>query len=95
MDKDKEKNQEISLIGRLFSLEVLLILMGLFSLVAGIIYGKMAKILLGSSNHLRFCPAPFYPQESVAKKMKGSENCDLKYIGSVSWIRKERCIGRY
>ena len=48
MDKDKDKeNQEISLIGRLFSLEVLLILMGLFSLVAGIIYGKMAKILLG------------------------------------------------
>ena len=46
MDKEKEK-QEISLIGRLFSLEVLLILMGLFSLVAGIIYGKMAKILAG------------------------------------------------
>lgn len=48
MDKDKDKeNQEISLIGRLFSLEVLLILMGLFTLVAGLIYGKKAKIFWG------------------------------------------------
>jgi hypothetical protein len=47
MDKDKEK-QEISLIGRLFSLEVLLILMGLFTLVAGLIYVQMAKIIWGA-----------------------------------------------
>jgi ABC-type multidrug transport system permease subunit len=46
MDKDKEK-QEISLIGRLFSLEVLLILMGLFTLISGIIYGQMPRILWG------------------------------------------------
>ena len=47
MDKNKEK-QEISLIGRLFSLEVLLILMGLFTLMYGINYGQMARILWGA-----------------------------------------------
>jgi hypothetical protein len=37
MDNDKEK-QEISLIGRIFSLEVLLIVMGIISLLSGIVY---------------------------------------------------------
>lgn len=46
MDKDKEK-QEISLIGRLFSLEALLIVMGLFSLVSGIMSGKVIQIFWG------------------------------------------------
>ena len=46
MDKGKEK-QEISLIGRIFSLEMLLILMGFFSLFAGMFYAQMAKIFLG------------------------------------------------
>jgi hypothetical protein len=46
MDNDKEK-QEISLIGRIFSLEVLLIVMGIFSLVSGIVYGKGMQIFLG------------------------------------------------
>ena len=45
-DKDKEK-QEISLIGRIFSLDVLLILMGLFSLLGGLIYAQTAKIFWG------------------------------------------------
>ena len=47
MDKEKEK-QEISLIGRIFSLEALLILMGLFSLLFGIIYRQGVQVILGS-----------------------------------------------
>ena len=46
MDKDKEK-EEISLIGRLFSLEALLILMGLLTLLSGIIYMRWARVILG------------------------------------------------
>jgi hypothetical protein len=47
MDKDKEK-QEISVIGRLFSLEALLIVMGLFSLASGIFTGDTVRLLLGA-----------------------------------------------
>lgn len=47
MDKEKQK-QEISLIGRIFSLEALLILMGLFSLLFGIIYMQGVQVILGS-----------------------------------------------
>ena len=46
MDKDKEK-EEISLIGRLFSLEAMLILMGLLTLLSGIIYMQWVRIILG------------------------------------------------
>jgi hypothetical protein len=46
MDKDKEK-EEISLIGRLFSLEALLILMGLLTLLSGIIYMQWVRVILG------------------------------------------------
>jgi hypothetical protein len=46
MDKDKER-QEISLIGRLFSMEVLLVLMGLFSLISGIVSGAATQIFWG------------------------------------------------
>ncbi|MRR06507.1 MAG: hypothetical protein EG828_06110 [Deltaproteobacteria bacterium] len=46
MDRDKQK-QEISLIGRLFSLEALLVIMGLLSLVAGIISNDLRKFSLG------------------------------------------------
>lgn len=46
MDKDKEK-QEISVLGRLFSLEALLIVMGLFSLISGVIVNDPTRILLG------------------------------------------------
>lgn len=46
MDKDKQK-QEISLIGRLFSLEALLILMGFLSLVSGIITRDLLRLSLG------------------------------------------------
>ncbi|HTP64894.1 MAG TPA: hypothetical protein VMJ66_05845 [Geobacteraceae bacterium] len=46
MDTEKEK-QEISLIGRIFSLEALLLLMGFFCILAGLIYGEMEKILWG------------------------------------------------
>ena len=44
MDKEKE---EISLIGRLFSLEALLILMGLLTLLSGIIYMQWLRVILG------------------------------------------------
>ncbi len=47
MDNNKEK-QEISLIGRIFSLEALLLLMGILSILAGIIYGEMEKIFWGA-----------------------------------------------
>ncbi len=46
MDKDKEK-QEISVLGRLFSLEALLVVMGLLSLISGIIVDDPTRILLG------------------------------------------------
>ncbi len=46
MDKDKEK-QEISLIGRLFSIEALIILMGLVSLGYGIVNKTEINIFWG------------------------------------------------
>ena len=46
MDQDKEK-QEISLIGRLISLEALLILMGLLTLLSGIINMQWVRVILG------------------------------------------------
>ncbi len=46
MDNGKAK-QEISVIGRLFSLEALLLLMGVFSLVSGIVTGESTQIFYG------------------------------------------------
>jgi hypothetical protein len=46
MDHDKEK-EEISLIGRIFSLEALLIVMGVLSLAAGIFNRNGTRIFLG------------------------------------------------
>ena len=46
MDKDKGK-EEILLIGRLFSFEAMLILMGLLTLLSGIIYMQWVRIILG------------------------------------------------
>jgi hypothetical protein len=46
MDKDKEK-QEISVLGRLFSLEALLIIMGLVSLISGVARRNFTGLLLG------------------------------------------------
>jgi hypothetical protein len=46
MDKDKEK-QEISVIGRLFSIEAFLILMGIVSLGYGIVNGTSINIFWG------------------------------------------------
>ncbi|RII26245.1 MAG: hypothetical protein CXR31_11145 [Geobacter sp.] len=46
MDKDKEK-QEVSVIGRLFSIEALLLLMGLASLILGTVSGKVIQIFWG------------------------------------------------
>ena len=43
---DKER-QEISIIGRLFSLEALILLMGLFSLVSGIYTGEAIQLFWG------------------------------------------------
>ena len=47
MDKDKEK-QEISLIGRLFSIEAFLILMGIVSLGYGIVNGTSINVFWGA-----------------------------------------------
>jgi hypothetical protein len=46
MDRDKER-QEISLIGRLLSMEALLVVMGVFSLVSGILAKNTVRLLLG------------------------------------------------
>ncbi len=46
MDKNKER-QEISLIGRLLSMEALLVLMGMLSLVSGILAHDALRLLLG------------------------------------------------
>ena len=46
MDREKEK-QEISLIGRIYSLEVLLIVMGVLSLLSGIIRMQRTQIFWG------------------------------------------------
>ncbi len=46
MDKDKEQ-QEISVLGRLFSLEALLVIMGLVSLVSGIVRRDTTGLLVG------------------------------------------------
>jgi hypothetical protein len=46
MDRDKQK-QEVSLIGRLLSLEALLIIMGLLSLVSGILTKDLLRFSFG------------------------------------------------
>lgn len=46
MDRDKER-QEISLIGRFLSLEALLVVMGLLSLVSGIVARDKVRLLCG------------------------------------------------
>ena len=46
MDHDKER-QEISVIGRLLSLEALLVIMGVLSLVSGILAHHALRLFLG------------------------------------------------
>jgi hypothetical protein len=46
MDRDKER-QEISVIGRLFTVEALLALMGIASFVSGIITGQLTQLFWG------------------------------------------------
>jgi len=46
MDMEKQR-QEISLIGRMLSLEALLALMGLANLVYGLIHSELLNILIG------------------------------------------------
>ncbi len=46
MTGDKER-QEISVLGRLFSMEALLIIMGLVSLISGIVFSNPTELLLG------------------------------------------------
>lgn len=48
MDNDKQR-QEISVIGRLFSLEALLAVMGLLSLVSGFMTGDPLRLGIGLS----------------------------------------------
>jgi uncharacterized membrane protein len=50
MDKDQDKaQQEISLIGRIFCIEALLLLMGLFSLGSGIVTREPTQLFWGVS----------------------------------------------
>lgn len=46
MDRDKER-QEITVIGRLLSMEALLVLMGILSIVSGILAHDPLRLLLG------------------------------------------------
>lgn len=46
MDHDKER-QEINVIGRLLSMEALLVLMGILSLVSGVLSHDPLRLLLG------------------------------------------------
>lgn len=46
MDQDKQK-QEISIIGRLFSMQTLLLVMGIFSLISGIMTGEVIQLFWG------------------------------------------------
>jgi uncharacterized membrane protein HdeD (DUF308 family) len=46
MDEEKQK-QEISVIGRLFSIEVLLVIMGIVCLVSGIVTGAVIQLFWG------------------------------------------------
>lgn len=46
MDRDKQR-QEISVIGRLFSLEALLVVMGFLSLISGILAHDAVRLILG------------------------------------------------
>ena len=46
MDNDKAR-QEVSVLGRLFCLEALLLLMGLFSLGSGIYTGELTQLFWG------------------------------------------------
>lgn len=46
MDTNKEK-QEISVIGRLFSIEALLVLMGIAMLVSGVVTGQVMQLFWG------------------------------------------------
>ena len=47
MDKYKQR-QEVSLVGRILSMEVLLLLMGVFSLFYGIVKGELMNVLWGA-----------------------------------------------
>jgi Flp pilus assembly protein TadB len=47
MRGDKE-HQEICVVGRLFSLEALVFLMGVVSLVYGLVTGRLANIIIGA-----------------------------------------------
>jgi hypothetical protein len=64
MDKEKE---EISLIGRLFSLEALLILMGLLTLVSGIVYMQWVRVILGLAI-LSACILLLFMRKKIGKK---------------------------
>ena len=48
MDSNKQR-QEVSLIGRILSLEALLALMGLVDLVYGVINAELLNILIGAA----------------------------------------------
>ena len=47
MNSNKE-NQEISVVGRLLSLEVLLFLMGVVSLIYGLVAGALSNVAIGA-----------------------------------------------
>jgi hypothetical protein len=46
--RGNKENQEISVVGRLFSLEALVLLMGVVSLIYGLVTAQLANILIGA-----------------------------------------------
>ena len=69
MDKDKGK-EEILLIGRLFSFEAMLILMGLLTLLSGIIYMQWVRVILGLVI-LSACILLLFMRKKIWKKREG------------------------
>ncbi|RNC71418.1 MAG: hypothetical protein ED859_04510 [Desulfuromonadales bacterium] len=75
---DKEK-QEISLIGRLLSMEVLLCLMGVASLVSGIITGEVMQLFWGGMIIVGSIVLHFVRKRDWKKHWEEQEAMRLRY----------------
>jgi hypothetical protein len=88
MDSNKEK-QEISIIGRLFSMEVLLIVMGLLSLIAGIVRKDVMPVfwgvmIIGGSIVLHFV------RKKDWKKHWEEQEAERQFYEELARAKKER-----
>ena len=86
MDNGKAK-QEISVIGRLFSLEALLLLMGVFSLVSGIVTGESTQIFYGLVIVVGSVVLFFVRKKDWKKHWEEQEHRHLAYM---EWKKREQ-----